>query len=768
MKRIVSVLILFLSSLSSVAQITNVTGRVQEANGSPLEFVNVVLLSLPDSTFIQGVITDENGAFSIPNNDKRQKLLKISYLGYETFYAHCTEGNVGIVTLQASSILLAEAVVTADLKINKMRNGNIVTDIANSSLKKEYKAMDILKKIPGMTVSQGKLEVFGLGEPIVYINNKKVNNKEEINMLDPKNIKEIELITNPGAKYDASGKAVLKIVTLNREDGWNTKVDLTATRSRKFSNGEGLAINYKKKGLSLSGLYNFEDHRGKSKQDFINTVEDKDVLWKYNDKLRSDNTDKQHNYQIGADYSITENHSIGIQYNGTNDKLKSNANDIQSVYKQESPFSEITSKSLYDIKSNRNHVNMFYIGKLSRKLSMEVDADYVKSKNDQQQAVSEKSNEGNDNVDITTKTNSKLKAAKAEFYYKTDKIGTITAGGEFSRIDVDGWLKNPDNSVKSTDFTNKEDKQAYYLMYNINLGRYNVNAGCRYEVIKSEMNDLLNPDNDIRRNYHDWFPSASVSATFGQLNSSLSYSVRTTRPAFSRLNSNVYYNNKHMIQIGNPQLQPSMSHNIQLLLNYKTLVFKLGYSYMKDYINSVFSSEGNVIIVSWKNFNNSQQFRGNISYTKTIGIWNTTLAGGITLPRLKIEYQGNQYNNNKAKYYVQCNNYFNLPKEFTLSLDYTYDNGGSIGIYKFKPYHSLNFGIQKSCFSDKLNIGLTINDIFRTMVYKYDSRMGNIYFHQKEDQDERFASINIVYRLNNMKSKYRGSGAANSDIKRLQ
>lgn len=429
MKRIVSVLILFLSSLSSVAQITNVTGRVQEANGSPLEFVNVVLLSLPDSTFIQGVITDENGAFSIPNNDKRQKLLKISYLGYETFYAHCTEGNVGIVTLQASSILLAEAVVTADLKINKMRNGNIVTDIANSSLKKEYKAMDILKKIPGMTVSQGKLEVFGLGEPIVYINNKKVNNKEEINMLDPKNIKEIELITNPGAKYDASGKAVLKIVTLNREDGWNTKVDLTATRSRKFSNGEGLAINYKKKGLSLSGLYNFEDHRGKSKQDFINTVEDKDVLWKYNDKLRSDNTDKQHNYQIGADYSITENHSIGIQYNGTNDKLKSNANDIQSVYKQESPFSEITSKSLYDIKSNRNHVNMFYIGKLSRKLSMEVDADYVKSKNDQQQAVSEKSNEGNDNVDITTKTNSKLKAAKAEFYYKTDKIGTITAGG---------------------------------------------------------------------------------------------------------------------------------------------------------------------------------------------------------------------------------------------------------------------------------------------------------------------------------------------------
>lgn len=745
-----------------------ITGKVMDREKIPVPYCNAVVLSLPDSTFIQGVITDENGAFSMPNNDKRQKLLKISCLGYETLYVQYTGGDVGTVTLTDSSIQLAEAVVTVDRKVHKMRNGNIVTDIANSSLKKEHKAMDILKKIPGMTTSQGKLEVFGLGEPIVYINNKKVNNKDEISMLDPKNIKEIELITNPGAKYDASGKAVLKIITLNREDGWNTKIDLTATQSRKFSDEEGLAINYKKKGLTLSGLYNFGDYRGKTKQDFFNTIEDKDALWKYNDNLRSENTGKQHTYQVGADYSITENHSIGIQYNGTNAKTKSDAYDVQSVYKQENPFTEINSKSRYDIKSNQNHVNMFYIGKLSQQLTMEVDADYVKSKNDQQQAVSEKSDEGNDNVDITTNTNSKLKAAKAELNYKTDRAGTITAGGEFSRIDVDGWLKNPDNSVKSTDFTNKENKQAYYLMYNINLGQYAINAGCRYEVVKSEMNDLIDPANNIHRNYHDWFPSASVSTTFGQINSSLSYSVRTTRPAFSRLNSNVYYNNKYMIQIGNPQLQPEMSHSIQLSLNYKTLVLKLGYSYIKDFINSVFSAEDNIIINSWKNYSNSQQFRGNISYTKTVGLWNTTLAGGITLPRLKIEYQGNEYNNNKAKYYVQCNNYFNLPKEFTLSLDYTYNNGGSIGIYKYKPFHSLNFGVQKSCFSDKLNIGLNINDLFRTMIYKYDSRMGNISFHQKEDQDERFVSLNIVYRLNNLKSKYRGSGAANNDIRRLQ
>jgi len=223
-----------------------------------------------------------------------------------------------------------------------------------------------------------------------------------------------------------------------------------------------------------------------------------------------------------------------------------------------------------------------------------------------------------------------------------------------------------------------------------------------------------------------------------------------------------------MIQVGNPQLQPQFSHNIQALVGYKGFSAQLGYSYIKDYMNSIFQSDGNVVINSWKNYDKAELFRANMSYTRRIGCWNTILAGGFSVPSFKIDYLGEKYNNDKMQFYAQSNNQFELPKAFILSLDYMYNNGGSMGIYKYKPYHSLSMGMQKSFMKDKLNLSFNANDIFRTMVYKYDARIGNIYFKQKEDQDERYVSFNIVYRFNNVKSKYSGTGAANEEIQRLR
>ncbi|WP_321480162.1 TonB-dependent receptor domain-containing protein [uncultured Bacteroides sp.] len=751
----------------SLAMGQQINGKILDSDKNPIPYCNVVILSSPDSTFIQGVVTDDTGSFSLTNNGKAQKILRISCLGYETLYIHCAEGSIGTLILPSSSVQLAETLITAGRKVHKMRNGNIVTDIANSSLGKEHKTLDILKKIPGMTTSQGKLEVFGFGEPIVYIDNKKVNNKNEISMLDPQNIKEVELLTNPGAKYDASGKAILKITTLHKNDGWNIKIDLTATQSRKFSDESNLAVAYRKKGLTVSGLYNFSDYRMRTKQDLLYSLQDKSVLWKYDDLLRTGYAGKQHNYQVGFDYSITKNQSIGIQYSGMHSPIKSKANSVQNVFQDGNELTQIMAKSQYNTTADHNLVNLFYIGKFSKKLTLNANVDYVKNKNNQNQIVEENTEENNNEVNIASKTNSKLEAAKIELDYTVASKSTLTAGVEFNKIDIDGWLENPDNAVKSTQFRNKENKQAYYLMYNTNLGNYVLNAGCRYEIDNSKMDDLLDPENNIHRDYHNWFPSLSISKTFNSIQSSLSYSIRTTRPAFSRLNSNTYYDNRYVLQIGNPKLQPELSHNIQLLLTYKTLILKFGYSYIKDFINSVLSSQDNVIINSWKNYDNTQFFRGNMSYTKTVGCWNSTLSASISIPRFNIEYEGKKYNNNTPRFYAQLNNYLTLPKDFTVSVDYMYNNGGSIGIYKYKPYSSFNFGVQKSCFNDKLNIGFNVNDIFRTMVYKYDSRLDNIHFHQKEDQDEQNFSFSIVYRLNKIKSKYRGSGAAQDDIKRL-
>lgn len=762
--------ICFLGCLAATSvSAQNVTGKVVDANNEPISFANVVVLSLPDSAFIQGTVTGEQGEFQVSSGTTTvKKLLQVSYIGYESVSISGVTGDVGTLKLTPSSVILEEAVVTASRTVHRLKNGNLVTDVANSPLSKEHSSMNLLKKIPGMTLVHGSLEVFGAGEPIIYLNGKKISSKEEITMLDPKNIKEVELITNPGAKYDAEGKAVLKITTLNRDDGWTARLGVSAIQSRRFSDEESVGITYKKKGLTLSGLYSFGDYRDHTKQDFENSLHNEEALWSYDSRLKTDNATKQHNYQVSLDYSINEKHALGVQYTGTHSKLDSRAHGTELVWSDEKEFADISSVSRYDMDGNTNHLNVFYLGSLSKQLTLEANADYVKNSNDQQQNVNETAKEKDNRVDIHTDTQNELYAVKLQLDYALGKTGTFSFGGEFSKIKVDGWLKNPDETVESTRFNNREDKQAGYFMYDVTLGKVNINAGVRYEVVQSEMNDLLDATNNIHRTYHDWFPNLSVSTTLGATHTALSYSVRTTRPAFSRLNSNTYYDNQFSVQLGNPLLQSQQSHHVQAMFNYQFLNLRLTYNYIKDYIGSVLSSDGNIIVNSWKNYNKMQLFRANLNLTHTFGWWNTTLSGGISVPSFKIDYMGTDYSNNTPQVYAQSNNYLSLPAGFTFIVDYMYNNGGSIGIYKYKPYHSLNLGLQKSFFKERLDVSLNANDLFRTMVYEYDSRIANIRFYQREDQDERYFSVGIIYRFNKMKAnKYRGTGAANEEMQRL-
>lgn len=765
MRLLICFLMFFGSLETTLAQ--EITGKVIDESGKPLSFANVVLLSLPDSSFVLGSTTDEQGNFQVKAETYSNKLVQVSYLGYETLYEKCSTFDLGELTLLPSALSIDETVITASRTVHRLKNGNLLTDVANSPLNKEHSSMDMLKKIPGMTIVQGNLEVFGAGSPVVYINNKKVNNKEEIAMLDPKNIKEVELITNPGAKYDAEGKAVLKITTLNREDGWSARLALSAVQSRRFSDSESVHLVYKKKGITLSTFYSFNDYRGRSKQEFENELIREAEVWQYANSLTTGNSTQQHNYQASLDYSINENHALGMQYTGLQSSAKSDAGGMQNVHMGQEGLMDIVSESKYNISEAMNHVNLFYTGQFGKRFSVELNADYVNNDNYQKQNVYEKNDKEEGHVNISTDTQSELYAGKLELDYVTENAGSFTLGGELSRVKVDGGLQNPDEAVGDTKFNNRENKQAGYFMYDIALGKFAMNAGVRYETVCSEMNDLLDVQNNIYRTYHDWFPNVSLSADLGQIKTSVSYSVRTTRPAFSRLNSNVYYDNQFSLQLGNPQLMSQQSHNVQAMFNYKFLNLRLTYGYIKDYIGSVLSSDEAVIINSWMNYNRMQMFRANFNMTHTFGIWNTTLSGGVAFPSFKIDYMGEKYDNNTPQCYVQTNNYLTLPKGYIIMLDYLFNNGGSIGIYKYKPYHSLNIGMQKSFFKEKLDVSLNANDLFRTMIYKYDSRIGNIRFYQREDQDERAFSVSLIYRFNKLKAKYRGEGAANEEIKRL-
>lgn len=748
---------------------TTMTGRVVDEQQQPVPYANVVLLSLPDSVFVQGMVTDNNGRFRFENvKSIKDKIVQISYIGYETVSCRCVGADIGTIALAADAIMLDEAVVTASRVVHQLKNGNLVTDVANSPLSKEHNTMDILKKIPGMTMNRGSLEVFGTGAPIIYVNGRKVNSSDELSILDPKNIKDVELITNPGSKYDAEGKAVLNIRTLVRDDGWSAKVDLMAKQGRRFSNNEAANFVFKNKGLTLTGIYSFTDMRVKSEQLFKNELQDdEEVTWSYDDLLNSRSNIKQHNYQLSVDYSLNKNHALGVRYDGNANIWKSNSDDKNVALKNSEYYTEVNSASRYKTTGHIHHGNAFYYGQLSKQLRLEVNMDYVDKKNDQNQHVEEVSDMDSRIVNINTITDSKLYGSRLDLIYDFNRGGKLSIGGEFSKVDVDGLLDNRDEVVQNSKFNNREKKWAGYAMYDIVLGKVFLNAGVRYENVHSDMNNLLDASENISKTYKDWFPSLALTTSLGKVRTSLSYAVRTTRPAFDILNSKAYYSNRFFQQYGNPQIKPQQTHNIQASFNYRFLNVRLGYSYIKDFIGSVLSSQDNILISSWKNYNKAQQFSANVSASKTYSFWNVTLATGIVAPFITLDYKGEDYKNNTPKIYVQLNNYLTLPADFGITLDFMYTNGGSKNIWKFKPTYTLDIGVRKSLWKKRINISLQANDLFQGLIYKYDSRINNVTFYQREDQDRRNISVSVVYRFNNLKSKYRGKGSANDELRRL-
>lgn len=748
---------------------TTMTGRVVDEQQQPVPYANVVLLSLPDSVFVQGMVTDNNGRFRFENvKSIKDKIVQISYIGYETVSCRCVGADIGTIALAADAIMLDEAVVTASRVVHQLKNGNLVTDVANSPLSKEHNTMDILKKIPGMTMNRGSLEVFGTGAPIIYVNGRKVNSSDELSILDPKNIKDVELITNPGSKYDAEGKAVLNIRTLVRDDGWSAKVDLMAKQGRRFSNNEAANFVFKNKGLTLTGIYSFTDMRVKSEQLFKNELQDdEEVTWSYDDLLNSRSNIKQHNYQLSVDYSLNKNHALGVRYDGNANIWKSNSDDKNVALKNNEYYTEVNSASRYKTTGHIHHGNAFYYGQLSKQLRLEVNMDYVDKKNDQNQHVEEVSDMDSRIVNINTITDSKLYGSRLDLIYDFNRGGKLSIGGEFSKVDVDGLLDNRDEVVQNSKFNNREKKWAGYAMYDIVLGKVFLNAGVRYENVHSDMNNLLDASENISKTYKDWFPSLALTTSLGKVRTSLSYAVRTTRPAFDILNSKAYYSNRFFQQYGNPQIKPQQTHNIQASFNYRFLNVRLGYSYIKDFIGSVLSSQDNILISSWKNYNKAQQLSANVSASKTYSFWNVTLATGIVAPFITLDYKGEDYKNNIPKVYAQLNNYLTLPADFGITLDFMYTNGGSKNIWKFKPTYTLDIGVRKSLWKKRIDISLQANDLFQGLIYKYDSRINNVTFYQREDQDRRNISVSVVYRFNNLKSKYRGKGSANDELRRL-
>ena len=290
-------------------------GRIIDEKGEPMPFVNVVLLSLPDSAFVQGGMTDEQGMFKIVT-DVNNGLFKVTSVGYQTLYIKA--GQNLTIQMKEDTQLLQEVVVKGQLPKTHVKGDAMRTTIAGTILEKAGNASDMLNKVPSLEAEKGggTVKVLGRGDAEVYINGRRVQDLKELARIDASQIQHVDVVHNPGARYAASTKAVVRLTLKKAQgDGFGFQNNTQGMYQYDWSVNNNLNLNYRTGGLDVTAsLWAGSYGHSKSLQEnhlyyFVGpdqvdsyTSQDSKMPW------------KGWSPQLQVNYMVNENHSFGAYY----------------------------------------------------------------------------------------------------------------------------------------------------------------------------------------------------------------------------------------------------------------------------------------------------------------------------------------------------------------------------------------------------------------------------------------------------------------------
>ena len=249
--RLSVITILMMIAMVASAMKQDLSGKVVDENGAPLQFANVVLLSLPDSAFVQGAVTNEDGMFNIVT-DKSNGLFKVTCMGYQTLYVEAVPGLT--IQMKEDTQLLNEVVVNGQLPKTHVKGDAMRTTVAGTILEKAGTVSNALSKIPSLeTERDGVVKVLGRGDAEVYINGRKVQDVSELSRPRSDQIQHVDVVQNPGARYAATTKAVVRI-TLKKAQGEGISFQENVGGMYQYSHTltNNLDVNYRTGGLDIT------------------------------------------------------------------------------------------------------------------------------------------------------------------------------------------------------------------------------------------------------------------------------------------------------------------------------------------------------------------------------------------------------------------------------------------------------------------------------------------------------------------------------------
>ncbi|WP_278697114.1 TonB-dependent receptor domain-containing protein [Leyella stercorea] len=753
----------------------DIKGKIVDEKGEPLAFANVVLLNRQDSAFVKGVVSGEDGHFAI-DSACNNGIIKVTSVGYKTAWKDCTGENAGMIKMVADSKMLGEVVVKSSLPKTILKNGGMTTTVAGSVLEKAGTMEHLLDRIPNVSAQNGNIKVFGRGEPIIYINGRQMRDRSELDRLSSDNIKSVEVIANPGARYAASTKAVIRITTKKIQgDGFGFDATTEGSYDEKKNTGGYARLNlyYRRNGLEF-GAYAYSSKQSSPDEKDLQQMTYLDKTLNQQDRTRWKNKTETFSSRLNASYQFDDNNSLGASISFLrNPKLQTDGKTEGSVLRDE-VLTETTTYISSEFGQNSNwSSNVYYVGKVG-KLGIDFNTDWFWSKGNNKNNIDEHYQEVNSEiqnqlVSSTTSKYNRLIASKMVLSYPLFG-GDLSVGGEYSFTNRNtNYAIIPNTLADNVIDRIKEGMASAFVTYNRDFGKLNMEAGLRYENVDFKYYDDGKYMAEQSKTYGEWFPSLSLSMPIGNVQMQLSYAADINRPNYWVLRSGVQYSNHYTYETGNPFLISEISRNISYDLAYKWLTFNLTYEHVSDPIYQTVeiykdnATIGLMRMINGKSYNN---VTSTLNLQPTFGIWHPMLSAMVEKQWFELETRDGRYLNKPVAMFRFNNTFDTKWAMFSVMMTYI-TKGYEENHYIYKPMFNTDLSIYKGFLKDSLTLQLYVSDVFGTN----DSHIIGKYGKLKETIFDEFStskiSLTVRYKFNTTRSKYKGTGAGDSQKNRM-
>ncbi|WP_306354176.1 outer membrane beta-barrel family protein [Flavobacterium sp. '19STA2R22 D10 B1'] len=787
MKKLSLLIVLLLFPLWCMAQL-KLKGSVQDAIG-PLGFANVSLTN-SQGDVVTGTVTKEDGTFSLQANAGTYKI-QISFLGYTDIIKEVTldkDIDFGKLILAEDAVSLEEITVVSRKKMIEYKTDRLIFNLENNVSTSGGGALDALRVAPGLVVRNNSISMLGKGSSRVMVDGRMIELTGEelvafLNSINANDIKNIEIITNPPAKYEAAGDGGIININLKKgaTDSWKNSSTLAYDQNTYGSTTLRNNFLYNKDKVKFSFSGSGKVGHSQNKQDLDTYYPTGPWEFRYKGKQKNDPISGR----AALDYDLSDRTTIGVQYLGNSSNPDSH--DVSRI-SIKNPVRQLDSLLVNTgnngIKTSNQTYNAHMITKLDtvgRTLSFDVDYFKFNSKIDNHFVAESFSPEMqflNTNLAAQNKSNQNIN----NFSLKADMehpfaFANISYGAKVSFSKSTGAIQYYNTITgtptldpnRSNTFEYKERNQALYINGTKKINdKLSLQLGLRVENTQTEgYSQTLNQANT--NNYFKLFPTVYASYTKNENHSfSFNYGKRINRPNFRDLNSFRSYLNSNSYSEGNPFLQPSFTNTFDFTYNYKgklrTNVFM---NVTSNGFGVIFNSnpETNTQIVSRENYFEEYYYGIGEHYTTEItGWWQTQNLVYILGSKNKFDTTINATPTNKIQLYFSSNNTFSLSENTKLQVDYSYGSPYKRGLYEYGTITGLNLAVKQNLMKGNMQVSLLFNDIFNTAYLKdYTSVVNGIQQIYNENNSSRFVRLSLTYSFGNDKVKENKRAFGNDD-----